>query len=83
MIDAKGHVGETRLRSIVKGVAWRVLATLTTMILVLVFTGKLVLSLEIGALEVIVKLLLYYTHERVCNLVNWDRFSVYYGKLTI
>lgn len=80
MIDTKGCVGETRLRSMVKGATWRVLATLTTVILVLIFTGKIVLSLEIGALEVIAKLLLYYTHERVWNLVNWDRFAVASGK---
>ena len=48
--------------------------------LVFIFTDKLALSLEIGALEVIAKLLLYYIHERVWNLVNWDRFRVAYGK---
>ncbi|MHC4596106.1 MAG: DUF2061 domain-containing protein [Planctomycetota bacterium] len=83
MIDTKGCVGETRLRSIVKGLAWRFLATLTTMILVLMFTRKIVLSLEIGALEVIAKLLLYYTHERVWNLVRWGRFRAAFDKLII
>jgi len=50
MIDAKGCTGETRLRSMVKGATRRVLAILATAILVLIFTGKIFLSLEIGLL---------------------------------
>jgi uncharacterized membrane protein len=66
-------VGETHLRSIVKAVSWRVLATFTTIILVLIFTGELVLAMGIGFLEVLSKMILYFLHERMWNMVRWGR----------
>lgn len=61
------------IRSTVKAVTWRILATLTTIILVYIFTGKIVLALQIGFIEVIAKLIIYYLHERVWNRVEWGR----------
>jgi len=67
------NTGDTRLRSIVKGIVWRTLATLATIILVYAFTRKLTLACEVGALEVVVKLALYYLHERSWNLIRWGK----------
>ncbi|MBD3259844.1 DUF2061 domain-containing protein [Candidatus Woesearchaeota archaeon] len=64
---------ETRARSIVKGISWRTVATLTTMFLVLIFTGKIYLAAGIGAFEVVSKLLIYYVHERAWNKITWGR----------
>ena len=64
---------EKRIRSITKGLSWRTFATLTTMALVFIFTGKLILALGIGLFEVIAKLLLYYAHERTWNRIKWGR----------
>ncbi|MBD3261544.1 MAG: DUF2061 domain-containing protein [Candidatus Altiarchaeales archaeon] len=61
----------TRARSLVKAVSWRVIATLTTVGLIFLFTGKLVLALEVGAIEVVLKILFYYLHERGWSLVGW------------
>ena len=66
-------MGETHSRSVIKGISWRVLATLTTMILVYVFTGDLGLTAGIGALEFTAKLVLYYLHECGWNRVGWGR----------
>ncbi len=62
---------ETPIRSIAKSVTWRVLATFTTIILVYLFTGKIGLSLAVGVLEVIVKLIIYYFHERAWVKIRW------------
>ncbi|MFQ5647617.1 MAG: DUF2061 domain-containing protein [Candidatus Aenigmatarchaeota archaeon] len=62
---------EKRARSIMKGVTWRVLATLATIAIVLAFTGELILAVGVGAVEVISKLILYYFHERTWNLIRW------------
>ncbi|MBN3038332.1 MAG: DUF2061 domain-containing protein [Candidatus Omnitrophica bacterium] len=51
-------------RSLFKALSWRILATASTILIVYTFTHKLVLSLEVGAVEVVVKLILYYVHER-------------------
>jgi len=60
-------------RSITKAASWRVLATLTTILIVYVATGELVLSLGIGAIEVILKLALYYFHERIWDRILWGK----------
>lgn len=62
---------ETQQRTLAKTMTWRVLATLTTALLVFLFTGDFTLALEVGTLEVILKLLLYYIHERGWSYVPW------------
>lgn len=52
-------------RHLLKAITWRIVATITTIILVLLFTGNLELSLQFGLVEVFVKMLFYYIHERL------------------
>lgn len=66
---------EYHKRSLVKAVSWRVLATVSTMAIVYVFTGEALLSVGIGAVEIVVKLFLYYGHERVWNLITWGKLE--------
>jgi uncharacterized membrane protein len=56
---------ESRLRSILKGLSWRVIATATIIIIAYFKTGDVSLALEIGAIEFFIKFMLYYGHERV------------------
>ena len=67
------HHRDAHHRSILKALSWRVLATLTTMLIVFGFTGKLALSAGVGAVEVVIKLILYYLHERTWGLVGVGR----------
>ncbi len=61
-------------RSFVKALSWRVLATVSTMTIVYVFTGQPLLSLGVGGAEVVVvKLLLYYGHERLWSWISWGK----------
>ena len=62
---------ETQKRSIAKTISFRILATITTIVLVLVFTGDLKIAGSVGFLDVISKLLLYYFHERAWIKVKW------------
>lgn len=64
---------ERKRRSITKAVSWRVLATLTTMLLVYIFTGRLELTLLVGGLDAFIKMALYYYHERAWNKVHWGK----------
>ncbi len=61
---------ETTTRSILKTLSWRLLATLTTVLLVYIFTGKVGMAFTIGGIEIILKMLLYFLHERA-----WDKTS--------
>ena len=64
---------EHHKRSFMKGMSWRIFATLTTMVIVFSLTGKIFLSFTVGLVEVITKIILYYVHERVWNYINWGR----------
>ena len=57
-------IKESRTRSILKGLTWRVVATFTIIVIVYLKTGSIQGALEIGAIEFFVKFLLYYLHER-------------------
>lgn len=60
---------ESRLRSALKGLSWRIVATLTIIIIAYFKTGDVSLALEIGAIEFIIKYLLYYFHERLWQTI--------------
>ncbi len=55
---------ESRLRSLLKGLTWRIIATSTIIAIAYFKTGDVSLALEIGFIEFFIKLLLYYLHER-------------------
>lgn len=67
---------ETNTRSILKGVTWRVLATTTTVIIVYVFFGRLDLAIVAGLLESVLKIGLYWGHERAWHKVRWGRKQI-------
>jgi uncharacterized membrane protein len=68
---------ESHLRSILKGVTWRILATSDTILVVLAITcfyGECTLknAIEIGLIEFVLKLVIYYIHERLWQKVFKD-----------
>jgi len=65
---------ESSIRSVIKTISWRVWATLTTVVLVLLFTKKIDIALTVGIIEVFLKMIFYYLHERI-----WDRID--YGRI--
>ena len=64
---------DTHSRSVAKAVSWRVVATVTTMTLVYIFTGSLAITAGVGFLEASAKIVLYYAHERAWNIVKWGQ----------
>ena len=67
---------ETKLRSIVKSLSWRILATLTTVLLVYIFIGDHKIAFSIGGIEVFLKMLIYFFHERAWNNVKFGRREI-------
>ena len=55
-------------RSILKAISWRILATITTILVSYVVIGDIQLSTSIGLIELIFKIGLYYAHERFWQL---------------
>jgi adenylylsulfate kinase len=64
---------EKPVRSLLKAVSWRIIATLTTTLLVFVFTQNVVISVGVGGSEFLLKIFMYYLHERVWNLFHFGR----------
>ncbi len=60
-------------RSIIKSLSWRFTATITSIILILIFTKDLLLALSFGIAETIFKLIIYYYHERIWNKIKWGQ----------
>ncbi|MGD2103806.1 MAG: DUF2061 domain-containing protein [Anaerolineae bacterium] len=73
--DGDIAVRDHQWRSILKTISWRVIATGTTTSLVYLFTGKLHLAIEVGLLEVVLKLLFYYLHERGWESIAWGQME--------
>ena len=67
-----GHV-ESHYRSIVKAVSYRILGSSTTALIFYVLTGKGSLSIGAGALDMILKIGVYFIHERIWNHINFGR----------
>ena len=64
---------ESNRRSIVKSLSWRFFAAVITAGVVYAMTGKLRFAAEIGLIDTVVKLLIYFLHERVWNKINYGR----------
>lgn len=54
----------SRRISLYKAFTWRAIATCATMLLVYIGTGHLALAAVVGAGDIVLKILLYYLHER-------------------
>ena len=60
-------------RTLLKTLSWRTVATITTMIIVYLYTREMALSFGVGIFEVTSKLALYYFHERIWQKITWGR----------
>tara|TARA_B100001059_G_scaffold7465_1_gene6188 strand:- start:2154 stop:2576 length:423 start_codon:yes stop_codon:yes gene_type:complete len=63
-------INESHVRSIVKGISWRIIATSDTFLVVFIITClfdqcSVENAIKIGVIEFFLKLLIYYAHERV------------------
>ncbi len=62
-------IHESHLRSVIKALSWRIIATCTTATIAYIVTGRIEIALTIGAMEFVFKIVAYYFHERAWQLV--------------
>lgn len=60
---------ESRIRSLLKAVSYRLIGTLTTALVAWFVTGNVQAALTIGVAESVLKLGVYYAHERAWQMV--------------
>lgn len=63
-------ISDTKARSLVKGISWRVIGSIDTFVIAYFFFGKTSIALPIAIVEVFTKILLYFLHERI-----WNKFQ--------
>jgi adenylylsulfate kinase len=69
---------DTHARSIAKAVSYRLAGSATTGFLVFVFGGhSLALSAGAGAADMVLKIALYFMHERLWNNIEYGRAKRY------
>jgi len=62
-------VGQRKI-SLVKGVTWRFVGSIDTILISWIYTGNPIIGLKIGATEFLTKVVLYYIHERIWNRIK-------------
>ena len=61
---------DSAVRSLMKTLTWRILATVTTVVVIYALTDDGDLAMTVGYLDVTLKMGLYYFHERIWNRVR-------------
>ncbi len=64
---------ETHARSMAKAISWRLIAWVVTTIVVGVLTGQWAVGIMAGAADSLVKIGLYWGHERLWQHIWWGR----------
>ena len=57
-------IGNDKKRHLLKTVTWRIIASLITFLVAWTITGNIHYAFGIGAIEVVLKMIAYYGHER-------------------
>lgn len=67
---------ESKLRSLIKAVSWRILGSLFTTFVIYLFTGKLKTAAAIGLIDTFAKVFIFYFHERLWLKINYGKLKV-------
>ncbi len=66
---------ETKTRSLLKSVSYRVFASIVTAFIVYIATEKLLLAVGLGVLDSTVKILVFFLHERMWMAIPFGRIK--------
>ncbi|HEY6082562.1 MAG TPA: DUF2061 domain-containing protein [Chitinophagaceae bacterium] len=77
--EKKGINGRDHLLSFLKGVSWRAVGTIDTIIISYFVTGKIHLALSIGSIEIFTKIALFYFHDRIWELARARKNNIQNG----
>lgn len=64
---------EKPFRSVVKAISWRLVGTMDTLVVSLIVCGDFRMASKIASIEVLTKMILYFFHERVWNIIKWGK----------
>jgi uncharacterized membrane protein len=67
---------ETAKRSVVKALTYRAWQSLNTFLISLLITGRIDMAAAIVSIEVVVKIVIYFFHERIWSKIDWGMKNV-------
>lgn len=67
---------EARARSLTKSITWRVIGTLNLMVVSFIYTNSYIFSANIGVIDLVSNIILYFIHERLWNMTDWGQLSI-------
>ncbi len=73
LVECRLTLMESKARSIAKAVSYRVLGSATTALICFLLTRKVALSADLGILDMVLKIGLYFLHERLWNHISFGR----------
>ena len=66
-------MNETRRRSLVKTVTWRITGSTAVFLISYAISGNLNIAGTIAVVQLTANTILYYIHERIWTRINWGR----------
>ena len=77
--ETKSPERESRLRSVLKGISWRLLATTVTGLTAFILSKDVWLAVKIAMIEFPAKFIIYYAHERAWATVPMGSVRAWFG----
>lgn len=65
------HATETRMRSVVKALTWRAVASLTAFLIAYGLTGNATFAGSVAVVDIVGRTVVYYFHERLWSKIAW------------
>jgi uncharacterized membrane protein len=75
-VTRSGRFQESIARSAIKAATWRITGTIVTVSVAFVVTRKGVVALTVGSVDFLLKLVLFWAHERAWNRIDFGKHEV-------
>ena len=64
---------DSKFRSLIKTISWRLTGTGATFLISLLISGNLSIASTIATIQLVANTILYYIHERIWNKIEWEK----------
>lgn len=73
-------MASTPVRSFVKGISWETITFVITLFAVYLIYGNFIGSLKFALVLTVIKIFLFFAHERLWKKIRWGKYHIVGGK---
>jgi len=66
-------MGSTPERSFIKGICWEIISFFLTLLVIFILYGDIIISLKITIILTVIKMPIYFIHERIWKKFKWGK----------